>query len=213
MPRPSTPLLSPDRIKAEAMRIIDIDGLDGLTMRRLADALGVRAPSLYGHVANKDELMQALVNDLAEGVDVSELDRDWVEGLRTWAKSYRGLLGEHPNLVPFLARGPAQRPASLRQADAIHGALLRAGWPARYATMIGASITYLVLGAAITQYGGGFSGGFSDDVQVYLNRYPNLSGAHRLQAHAAEIDQDSFELALRAALDGFQAMYEGLRDR
>lgn len=210
MPRPSTPLLSADRIKAEAMRIVDADGLDALTMRRLADALGVRAASLYGHVANKDELMQSLVNDLAERVDVSELDRDWVEGMRTWAKSYRALLGEHPNLVPFLARGPGQRPASLRQADAIHGALLRAGWPARYATMIGASVTYLVLGAAITQYGGGFSGGFSDDAEVYSNRYPNLYGAHRLRAHAAEIDQESFEFALHATLDGFQAMYADL---
>ncbi|MGH3492911.1 MAG: TetR family transcriptional regulator, partial [Sciscionella sp.] len=51
MPRPSTPLLSTAAIRTTALRIVDVHGLDGLTMRRLADALGVRAASLYGHVA------------------------------------------------------------------------------------------------------------------------------------------------------------------
>ncbi|WP_031468313.1 TetR/AcrR family transcriptional regulator [Sciscionella sediminilitoris] len=213
MPRPSTPLLSGAVIKAKALEILDSEGLEGLTMRRIATALGVRAASLYGHVATKDELLDSLVDDLAARVDIADAlrQRDWVGGLRAWARSYRALLAEHPNLVPFLARGPRSRPASLRQADAIHGALLAAGWPPRYATMVGASVSYLVIGAAMTQYSGGFSEGFSDDVRVYLDRYPNLYDAHRLHAHAAEIDGESFEVALEAALDGFRALFERLK--
>lgn len=211
MPRPSSPLLSEVAIKRAALAIIDAEGLDALTMRRIAGELGVRAPSLYGYVANKDELLDSLVDELAAQVDIAGLlGGDWVEGLRGWARSYRAMLAEHPNLVPYLAHGPRQRAASLRQADTIHGALLAAGWPPRHATMVGASISYLVLGAAITQYAGGFARGFSDDAQVYLDRYPNLHDAHRLHAHAAEIDEESFELALDATLSGFQALFERL---
>jgi hypothetical protein len=68
--------------------------------------------------------------------------------------------------------------------------------------MIGASTKYLVLGAAI----GSFSRGFEDDVKVYLDRYPNLSQAHRLAEHADEIDHGSFELALDSFLQGLSTL-------
>lgn len=202
--RPRIPMLSRARIHQAALRILDADGLDGLSMRRLAADLGVRAPSLYGHVAGKDELLHAVANDVMERVDVSGFGTgDWQLGVRTWARSYRAALAEHPNLVPFLVRGPARREASLRAADAVHGGLVGAGWPPRHATMIGASTKYLVVGAAM----GSFSRGFDDDVQVYRDRYPNLLDAPSLREHADEIDQDSFELALDAFLFGLEALH------
>lgn len=204
MGRPRTPVLSRARIHEAALRVVDADGLDGLSMRKLAAELGVRAPSLYGHVASKDELLHAVANDLMEAVDVSGFGTgDWQLGLRTWARSYRAALGAHPNMVPFLAFGPARRSASLRAADAVHGGLVGAGWPPRYATMIGASTKYLVIGAAM----GSFSRGFEDDVQIYVDRYPNLVDAPSLREHADEIDADSFELALDAFLAGLAARY------
>jgi AcrR family transcriptional regulator len=197
-------VLNQARIHRAALRIVDADGLDGLSMRKLAAELGVRAPSLYGHVASKDELLHAVANDLMEAVDVSGFGTgDWQLGLRTWARSYRAALGAHPNIVPFLAYGPARRAASLRVADAVHGGLVGAGWPPRHATMIGASTKYLVLGAAM----GSFSRGFEDDVQIYRDRYPNLLAAPSLREHADEIDADSFELALDAFLDGLALRY------
>src|SRR6266702_261295 len=202
--RPRTPVLSRARIHQTALRILDADGLAGLSMRKLAAELGVRAPSLYGHVASKDELLHAVANDLMEAVDISGFGTgDWRLGLRMWARSYRAALGTHPNMVPFLAEGPARREASLRVADAVHGGLVGAGWPARYATMIGASTKDLVVGAAM----GSFSRGFEDDVQIYRDRYPNLIDAPSLRAHADEIDADSFELALDAFLDGLGTLY------
>ncbi|HEX9336725.1 MAG TPA: TetR/AcrR family transcriptional regulator C-terminal domain-containing protein [Pseudonocardiaceae bacterium] len=204
MGRPRTPVLSRARIHQTALRILDADGLAGLSMRKLAAELGVRAPSLYGHVASKDELLHAVANDLMEAVDISGFGTgDWRLGLRMWARSYRAALGTHPNMVPFLAEGPARREASLRVADAVHGGLVGAGWPARYATMIGASTKYLVVGAAM----GSFSRGFEDDVQIYRDRYPNLIDAPSLREHADEIDADSFELALDAFLDGLGTLY------
>jgi AcrR family transcriptional regulator len=197
-------VLSRARIHRTALRIVDADGLAGLSMRKLAAELGVRAPSLYGHVASKDDLLHAVANDLMEAVDISGFGTgDWRVGLRTWARSYRAALAAHPNMVPFLAYGPARREASLRVADAVHGGLVGAGWPARYATMIGASTKYLVVGAAM----GSFSRGFEDDVQIYRDRYPNLIDAPSLREHADEIDADSFELALAAFLDGLGTLY------
>ncbi|MGH3625157.1 MAG: TetR/AcrR family transcriptional regulator [Sciscionella sp.] len=204
MPRPSAPILSRDGIRAAALAIVDEDGLAGLSMRRLAERLGVRAASLYRHVFTKDELLEDVANEIMSQVDTSAFaEGEWRHGLLVLARSYRAALAAHPNIVPFLAYGPARRQAALQRADAVHGGLTRAGWPPRYATMIGASTKYLVVGSAISS----FSGGFSDDVQVYLERYPNLNQAHLLAAHAGEIDLDSFELALATFLDGLSLLY------
>ncbi len=206
MPRPNTPLLSGERIRQGALDIVDGHGLEALSMRRLAEHLGVRAASLYNHVPNKDDLLHEVADAVMDQVDVSGFDSDWATGLTTWARSYRAALAAHPNLVPLIASGPARREAALRRADAIHGGLTRAGWPQRYATMIGASTKYLVVGAAM----GSFSSGFVDDVDMYDERFPNLGQAHLLPQHAAEIDKDSFELALAALVEGLRHLYTGL---
>jgi AcrR family transcriptional regulator len=207
MPRPNKPLLNRESIRAAARALIDADGLTALSMRKLAAELGVQAPSLYGHYPTKEALLDDIAEEIMLHVDVSGFDTsDWQQGLLGWARSYRAALAAHPNIVPFLAYGPALRDASLARADAVHGGLTGAGWPPRDATMIGAATKYLVVGAAMTS----FSGGFVDDVQVYLNRYPNLKEAHRLRKHAAEIDVDSFELALSAFVAGLAIRHASL---
>jgi AcrR family transcriptional regulator len=202
VPRPSTPLLSRDRIRARALELVDTAGLSALSMRKLAGELGVQAPSLYSHYKTKDELLQDIADDIMAAVDTSAFADDWRCGLRVWARSYRAALAAHPNMVPVLATGPARREVSLARADAVHGGLVAAGWPPRYATMIGASTKYLVLGAAMSS----FSRGFEDDVQVYVDRYPHLTQAHRLREHADEIDAESFDLALDAFLTGLDTL-------
>ncbi|RCW43187.1 TetR family transcriptional regulator [Halopolyspora algeriensis] len=206
MPRPSSPLLSSERIRQGALEIIDTLGLEALSMRRLAEHLGVRAASLYNHVPTKEDLLHDLANTVMDQIDVSDFERDWATGLATWARSYRAALAAHPNLVPFIASGPARREAALRRADAVHGGLTRAGWPQRYATMIGASTKYLVVGGAM----GSFSHGFVDDADLYGDHFPNLAQAHLLRKHAVEIDNDSFELALAALIEGLRQLYSEL---
>ena len=209
MTTPKAPALTRERICAAALAIIDADGLEGLSMRRLGAALDVRAPSLYFHYPTKDDLLDDVASGIIEEVDTSAFARAWDVGLLEWARSFRAALARHPNIVPFLAHGPGQREASLRRADDVHGGLVGAGWPPREATMIGASTKYLVLGAAL----GSFSRGFVDDVQVYVDRYPHLLGAHRLAEHADELDAASFEFALETFVDGLRARYAALRGR
>lgn len=208
MARPKTPLLSKPAIRQAALTLIDRDGLEKLSMRRLAQELDVQAASLYSHYRTKEELLSDVANEVIAHVDVSEFGGgDWRAGLAAWARSYRAALDEHPNLLPVIASGPGRREDALRRADAVHGGLVGAGWPPRFATMIGASTKYLVVGAATHS----FARGFDDDVRVYQDRYPNLSQAHRLAEVAAEIDEDSFELALTAFLDGLTPVFEKVR--
>ncbi|MGP3999391.1 TetR/AcrR family transcriptional regulator [Streptomyces sp. 8N706] len=204
MGRPVRPILSRERICTAALDIVDKEGLAGLSMRKLAGKLGVQVSSLYEHVQTKDDVLHEVANTIMANVDVSGFETgDWRHGVASWARSYRAALAAHPHIVPFLAYGPARREASLRRADAVHGGLVGAGWPPRYATMIGASTKYLVIGSAMSS----FAGGFDDDIQVYVDRYPHLAGAHRLPEHADEIDRDSFELALEMFLDGLTALH------
>ncbi|MFI6577413.1 TetR/AcrR family transcriptional regulator [Nocardiopsis sp. NPDC050513] len=208
MARPKTPILSRGAIRAAALVLIDREGLEGLSMRKLAEELDVRAASLYSHYRTKEELLGEVADDVVSETDVSGFEKeDWRAGITTWARSYRVALAAHPNLVPVIAAGPGRREEALRRADTVHGGLVRAGWPPRYATMIGASTKYLVVGAATQS----FARGFDADVRVYRDRYPNLSQAHRLPDHAAEIDEASFELALSAFLDGLAPLFERVR--
>lgn len=199
MGRPRTPLLSRDLIRDTALRLIDSDGLGTLSMRRLAQELGVQAASLYSHYPTKDDVLDAVANLLTAQVDTSGFaDGDWRHGLVTWARSYHAALAAHPNAVPVVASGTGRREQFLAMADAVHGGLVGAGWPPRYATMIAGSVKYLVIGAASTPFGSGFA----DDVQVYLDRYPNLTQAHRLREQAERIDTESFELGLDCLVRG-----------
>ena len=204
MARPSTPLLSRDRIRDAALELIDADGLASLSMRRLAQRLGVQAASLYSHYPTKEQVLDSVANLLTAQVDASGFtDGDWRAGLTTWARSYHAALAAHPNAVPVVASGTGRRDEFLAMADAVHGGLVGAGWPPRYATMVAGSVKYLVIGAASTP----FASGFADDVQVYLDRYPNLTQAHRLRDHAERIDHDSFELGLDSLVRGLDDLF------
>ena len=134
MPRPRTPLLSRERIRDVALELIDEHGLSALSMRRLADALGVQAASLYTHYATKDDVLDAVANRLIAQVDTSGFEQGWRQGLLTWARSYHAALAAHPNAAPIIASGTQRRDEFLAMANAVHGGLVGAGWPARRAT-------------------------------------------------------------------------------
>ncbi|MEU3348173.1 TetR/AcrR family transcriptional regulator [Streptomyces sp. NPDC006700] len=209
MARPRTPLLSADRIVAAARELVDAEGLAAVSTRRLAAGLGVSGPSLYNHFRTKDEILEAVADSVSAQVDLSMFEdgRDWRTALRDWAVSYRAALRDHPNIVPVLARGPGRRPAALRLADAVHGAMTDAGWPPAQATSIGALMRYFVMGSAL----GSFAGGFVDDAGAYdPSGYPRLGQAHLLAERQERIDERAFETGLAALLDGLARQYEQL---
>jgi len=205
MARPRTPLLSRERIVVAALVLVDTEGLDGLSTRRLATELSVSGPSLYNHFATKDELLDAVVDSVMGEVDLSMFDAatDWRTALRDWARSYRAALAAHPNIVPVLAQGPGRRPNALRLADAVFGCLVDAGWPRGQATRIGALMRYFITGSAL----GSFAAGFPEDAELYAAEYPHLGEAHLLAEHQRRIDEGAFETGLEALLDGLDLRY------
>ncbi|MEU8133514.1 TetR/AcrR family transcriptional regulator [Streptodolium elevatio] len=228
MGRPRQPLLSRDRIVDAALALVDAEGLDVLSTRRLASELGVSGPALYNHFATKDEIVDAVVDTVLGEVDIAVFARvsadaardaaddrsqdaaeatSWDEALRVWARSYRAVLGAHPNLVPALAPGPARRPNALRMADAVFGSLVRSGWPRAQATRVGVLMRYFVTGSAL----GSFAGGFPDDAALYAGEYPHLGQAHLLADAQREINENAFEAGLEALLHGLADRYARVR--
>ncbi|WP_214322653.1 TetR/AcrR family transcriptional regulator [Nonomuraea sediminis] len=213
MARPRRPLLSRDRIVEAAMVLLDTEGLDAVSTRRLATELAVSGPSLYNHVATKEQLIDLLVDCVLGEVDTSMFarlgagDGDWRSALTTWAASYRATLAAHPNIVPVVARGPGRRPNALRIADAVFGGLVAAGWPRREATRIGALMRYFITGSAL----GSFAGGFPDDATVYEGSYAHLDQAHLLAERQQEINESAFAAGLDALLDGLELRYRKVR--
>jgi AcrR family transcriptional regulator len=207
MARPRKPLLSTDRIVETARGLVDREGLAAVSTRRLAAELGVSGPSLYNHFRTKDQILEAVADSVSALVDLAMFEdgRDWRAALHDWAVSYRAALREHPNIVPVLARGPGRRPAALRLADAVYGAMVDAGWPPAQATSIGALMRYFIMGSAL----GSFAGGFVDDASAYDPAdYPHLGQAHLLAEQQEKIDERAFEAGLTALLDGLERQYE-----
>ncbi len=159
MARPRKPLLSTDRIVETARVLVDAEGLAAVSTRRLAAELGVSGPSLYNHFRTKDQILEAVADSVSAQVDLSMFSdgRDWRTALHDWAVSYRSALRDHPNIVPVLATGPGRRPAGLRLADAVYGAMVDAGWPAAQATSIGALMRYFIMGSALGSFAGDLS--------------------------------------------------------
>ncbi|KUN77187.1 TetR family transcriptional regulator [Streptomyces griseoruber] len=206
MARPRKPLLSTDRIVETARMLVDTEGLAAVSTRRLAAELGVSGPSLYNHFRTKDEILEAVADSVSAQIDLTMFEdgREWRTALHDWAVSYRAALRDHPNIVPVLAQGPGRRPAGLRVADAVYGAMVAAGWPPAQATSIGALMRYFIMGSAL----GSFAGGFVDDASAYDPAdYPHLGQAHLLAEQQEKIDERAFDTGLTALLDGLAVQH------
>ncbi|MGH3443629.1 MAG: TetR/AcrR family transcriptional regulator [Nitriliruptorales bacterium] len=98
--------LSRSRVLEAALELVDREGLDALSMRRLAAELGVEAMSLYTHVANKDDLLRGLSELVwAEIVAAAPPEDDWPAWLRTLGHAMRDAVRRHPNALPVLVSG------------------------------------------------------------------------------------------------------------
>jgi AcrR family transcriptional regulator len=116
-----------------AIRLADKDGIDSLSMRKLARELGVEAMSLYNHVANKRDLVDGMVDLVVDEFELPVGDGDWEAAVRTYATSAHDALLRHPWACnPVLT--PPDRPSSmlgrLRNMDWLLGQLRSAGFPA-----------------------------------------------------------------------------------
>ena len=103
-----------DLVLATALELIDRDGVEALSMRRLAAALGRDPMILYRHAPGKAALLDGVVETVLAQLHVDPAAPDWAGQLRAVARSYRALAVAHPNVVPLLVTRPLATPLALR---------------------------------------------------------------------------------------------------
>lgn len=109
-PRPALDL---DRIVDAAIAIADANGLDGLSMKRLAGELGFTAMSLYRYVANKDELLMLMIDRVPGTPPECHPARGWRDNIATWVREQLDLLRRHPWYVRLPVAAPPLTPSSI----------------------------------------------------------------------------------------------------
>jgi AcrR family transcriptional regulator len=102
--RPKIPLISRRSALAAALKIIDEEGLDALSIRRLGDELNVNGASFYHHFKSKDDILVGVAQLALADVRAPETDEDWRSWLPANARGLRDALLAHPNLIPVLLR-------------------------------------------------------------------------------------------------------------
>jgi AcrR family transcriptional regulator len=121
--------LSPERVLRAAVALADADGIESLTMRRLGQDLGVEAMSLYKHVANKEALLDGMVDLVFAEIELPAAGSGWRPAMRARALSVRAALARHPWATPLMESRTAPGPATLHHHDTVIGTLRGAGFP------------------------------------------------------------------------------------
>ncbi|HET9672940.1 MAG TPA: TetR family transcriptional regulator, partial [Actinomycetota bacterium] len=117
--------LTRKRVIDAALGVMDAEGLEAVTMRRVAREVGVEAMSLYHHVEDKDDLLDGICERVMAEFRFPEPSDDWAESCRRGARAWRSLLRRHPNVMTLFAqqRGPVRSIESLRPTEYALGLL------------------------------------------------------------------------------------------
>ncbi len=116
MPRKAK--ISREEVLEAALRLVDAQGLAALSMRKLAEEVGVEAMSLYRHFPNKAAILDGLHETVLGQMPKPPASDDWKEDVRGLAKSFRGVLGQHPEVLPLFISRPAVTENSLSYLEA-----------------------------------------------------------------------------------------------
>ncbi|WDV54919.1 TetR/AcrR family transcriptional regulator [Streptomyces coeruleorubidus] len=120
--------LSRERVIRTAVAVADEKGAAALTMRAIAEPLGVEAMSLYHHVAGREDILDGMVDAVFGEIDLPPRDMDWKSALRHRADSARAVLRRHPWAVGLMDSRSQPGPATLRHHDAVIGTLRAGGF-------------------------------------------------------------------------------------
>ena len=160
------------------MQLADRDGLSAVSMRGVADELGVRAMSLYGNVESKDTLLTAMVDRVYEQMRFPDPAGDWRPELGSYASSSRLLFRRHAWAIELVARQPRPGPSMLRHHGAVLGTLLAGRLSlslARHAfAAVTSYITGFVLAESSTTYDISLEHEYFSGVRVPATDYPHF---------------------------------------
>jgi AcrR family transcriptional regulator len=204
--------LSRERVLEIAIAKADAGGLDALSMRQLAETLGVAPMALYRHIANKEDLIDAMVDVVFDEIGLPPAGDDWRASMRRRAIAVRDALMRHRWAIGLMESRRSPGPANLRHHDAVIGRLRAGGFSVVMAAHAYSLLDAYIYGFALTKMNLPFES--SDDVGAVAetmlqpfpaNAYPNLT--EFLAEHVMQPGYDfgdEFEYGLDLILDGLE---------
>ncbi|WP_049568856.1 TetR/AcrR family transcriptional regulator [Nonomuraea sp. SBT364] len=207
---------SRDEIVRAAVELLDADGLDGLSMRRLGAKLSAGATSLYWYVANKDELLELVYDEVWGEMRLPDpTETTWRATASVFAHSMRRLILRHPWTTRLIGRLPALGPNALGAADTLRRSFHLAGFEGLEIDYANTTLTSFVFGITIpevawtqamaeTAY---HEDSMREAVALLAADYPDLASRMN-EVHSADTDavrEMAFSFGLGAVLDGLAA--------
>lgn len=198
--------LTRERVLRAAIDIVDKEGVDALSMRRLGSELGVEAMSLYNHVPNKAAVLDGIVETVISDIELPEDISDWKECTRHVSRSYRKVAVAHPNVVPLISMRPFNTIASLRPVEIAFEILKQAGFDPKSAVHAFRTIAGFTTGYSLAE-SGSFFGEVSDEAHLSPDdlpeeEFPRLA---EVAPYLASGHDEEFEFALDVIITGLEA--------
>lgn len=201
--------LTRQRIVEAAMAVADRGGSTAISMRNVGRELGVEAMSLYHHIANKEELLDALVDEVFSRIRLPGPDDAWRQGMTRRATSARDVLTSHPWALHLVDSRSHPGPALLRHHDAVLGCLRRGGFSVRLASHAFSVIDAYVYGFALTVDNLPFDATDADGADDFVEAaaelvapYPHLHElVSELTGDGTYVFSDEFSYGLDVILD------------
>jgi AcrR family transcriptional regulator len=208
--------LSRDRVVRAALRVMDEEGLEAVTMRRIGRELGVEAMSLYNHVRDKEDLFQGVIEAVLAEFRFEPTGEDWLTQAKTAAGEWRRLLRAHPNVVHLMLENkhPLLSPEALRPMEIAFELLHRAGLSDRDAVSAFQAIGAFIFGHVMMEVGNVAPGPTELDGRSAEELRRTLAPAFphfaELLPAFLECDRDAtFDLGLEALLTGVRSVGGG----
>jgi AcrR family transcriptional regulator len=208
--------LNRNRVLAAAVGIADERGIGAVTMREVASRLGVEAMSLYNHVANKDDILDGMVDLVIEQVVLPSDVDSWREAMRCRAVSAHQVFGRHPWVPLLLDSRKSSGPSRLLYLDWVLGKLITAGFSLKAAARAFSLLDSYIYGFSIQQFNFLADGDASPEemakmflASIPVDKYPSL---HQMASHAMKSGYDAesdFDFGLQLILDGLERILEG----
>jgi AcrR family transcriptional regulator len=204
--------LTRDRVVGAALRVMDEEGLEAVSMRRVAREVGVEAMSLYHHVEDKEDLLDGICERVMADFDFPELVDDWAENCRRGARAWRRLLQAHPAVMRLFAeqRGPIRSIDSMRPMEYALTLLRSSGLSDRDTAQAFHVFGGYIQGFVMMELGSIAGGGDEIHMKAHAELAAALPGEFAvLQAcspYFAECDPDEqFEFGLDLLIRGLEA--------
>jgi len=206
--------LSRERLLRGAIAVADAGGIGSLTIRSLAHELGVKPMSLYHHVANKEVILDGIIEVVFSEIDLPPADADWRQAMRQRAISARGVLRRHPWATPLMESRTNPGPATLRHHDAVLGTLRRAGFSIAMAAHAYSLLDSYIYGFALEEAALPFGGPETvpDVAEAFLARFPSAQYPYLAELTTEHVLQPGydygkeFEFGLDLILDGLERL-------